>query len=105
MLPVDESLHLWMLGTRFVKLVRLAAPSAAFSVVALCIVLVLGTSQAVAATAKTLYVDRADPACTNRGVGARAHPLCTISAAASKVAAGQTVVVASGTYHGTGRVP
>jgi len=96
-----------MLGTRFVKLVRLAAPSAAFSVVALCtvLVLVLGTSHAVAATAKTLYVDRADPACTNRGVGARAHPFCTISAAASKVAAGQTVVVASGTYHGTVRVP
>lgn len=107
MLPVDESLHLWMLGTRFVKLVRLAAPSSAFSGVALCtvLVLVLGTSQAVAATAKTLYVDRADPACTNRGVGARAHPFCTISAAASKVAAGQTVRVASGTYHGTVRVP
>ncbi len=107
MLPVGESLDLRMLETRFVKLVRLAAPSTAFSAVALCTVLllVLGTSQAVAATAKTLYVDRADPSCTNRGVGTRAHPFCTISAAASKVVAGQTVLVASGTYHGTVRVP
>ncbi len=107
MLPVDESLHLRMFETRFVKLVRLAAPSKTFSEVALCAVLVLvsGTSQAVGATSKTVYVDRADPSCTNRGVGARAHPFCTISAAASKAAAGQTVLVASGTYHEMVRVP
>jgi parallel beta-helix repeat protein len=96
-----------MFETRFVKLARLATPSKAFSSVALSIVLVLvlGTSQAIGATSKTLYVDRFDLACSNSGVGSRLHPFCTISAAASRVAAGQTVLVASGTYHETVRVP
>ena len=48
--------------------------------------------------AATIYVDRANAACSNTGSGSAAQPFCTISAAASNVVAGQTVQVAAGTY-------
>src|SRR6266540_3836809 len=51
-----------------------------------------------AATAATFYVDRGNPACADSGSGTLTQPFCTISAAAAKVTAGQTVQVASGTY-------
>jgi parallel beta-helix repeat protein len=48
--------------------------------------------------ADTLYVDRGDPSCTDAGVGSASQPFCTIGAAAARAVAGQSVVVASGTY-------
>jgi parallel beta-helix repeat protein len=50
--------------------------------------------------ANVLYVDRANPSCTNNGAkaGTSATPFCTISAAASKATAGVTVLVSAGTY-------
>src|ERR671934_5322 len=51
-----------------------------------------------APAAPILYVDRGNPACSNTGSGTSTQPFCTISAAAAKVTAGQTVQVASGTY-------
>jgi Right handed beta helix region len=51
-----------------------------------------------AATGPILYVDRANPACSNTGSGTVDQPFCTIGAAAAVVTAGQTVQVASGTY-------
>jgi parallel beta-helix repeat protein len=51
-----------------------------------------------ASTGPILYVDRANPACSNTGSGAVDQPFCTIGAAAAVVTAGQTVQVASGTY-------
>jgi parallel beta-helix repeat protein len=44
-----------------------------------------------------LHVDQANPKCTDGGPGSVGQPFCTIAAGASAVA-GQTVVVASGTY-------
>ncbi len=52
------------------------------------------------ASPTTLYVDRSNPACTDSGPGSQAQPYCTIVAGASKAVAGQTVLVASGTYGG-----
>ena len=49
-------------------------------------------------TPSTLYVAKNDPACTNNGAGTSTQPFCSISAAASRVSAGQTVQVAAGTY-------
>src|SRR5919197_5177428 len=51
-----------------------------------------------AQAASIIYVDRANPNCSNSGTGTQTQPFCTISAAASKVKAGQTVSVSSGTY-------
>jgi parallel beta-helix repeat protein len=51
-----------------------------------------------AATGPLLYVDQANSACSDTGSGTVDQPFCTISAAATRVAAGQTVQVASGTY-------
>jgi parallel beta-helix repeat protein len=51
-----------------------------------------------AAPGPVLYVDRANASCSNSGPGTVDQPFCTISAAASQVAAGQTVQVAGGTY-------
>jgi parallel beta-helix repeat protein len=51
-----------------------------------------------AAANGTLYVDRNNPSCSNTGTGSSVQPFCTISAAAAKVTAGQTVEVATGTY-------
>ena len=65
-------------------------------VVGLALALMPGSLSA--ATSSVLYVDRANPACSDAGSGTVDQPFCTISAAASKVVAGQTVQVASGTY-------
>jgi parallel beta-helix repeat protein len=46
----------------------------------------------------TLYVDRSNTSCSDSGPGTASQPFCTISAAAARVAAGQTVQVATGTY-------
>jgi parallel beta-helix repeat protein len=58
-----------------------------------------GASAAVAAPT-TLYVDQANAACNDAGAGTAALPFCTIVRAAKVAAAGQTVLVASGTYTG-----
>jgi len=46
-----------------------------------------------------LYVDRGNASCSDSGSGTSAQPFCTINAAASRVVAGQTVLVSSGTYN------
>jgi PKD repeat protein len=70
----------------------------ALSVTAICLLsLGLATATARGATS-TLYVDGANGACRDNGPGSIALPFCTITAAASKVVAGQTVQVAGGTY-------
>jgi parallel beta-helix repeat protein len=51
-----------------------------------------------AATASTLYVDRASPVCSDSGSGTAEQPFCTIGRAAAQVGPGQTVQVATGTY-------
>jgi parallel beta-helix repeat protein len=43
-------------------------------------------------------VDGSSPSCSNSGTGAQGAPFCTIGAAVAKVAPGQTVQVAAGTY-------
>jgi len=45
-----------------------------------------------------LYVDRGNASCTDTGSGTAAQPFCSIRPAASRVVAGQTVLVSSGTY-------
>jgi parallel beta-helix repeat protein len=77
------------------------APALAFHVVA-----VLGLSLAgvlVAATpsiadTSSLYVDASNPQCSNTGPGSPTQPFCSIGTAATLAVAGQTVVVAAGTY-------
>ena len=50
------------------------------------------------AVASTLYVNRSSSSCSNTGPGTESQPYCTIGAAAAVAGAGQTVVVAAGTY-------
>jgi parallel beta-helix repeat protein len=65
----------------------------------------LALSAALAAAAEspanTLYVDRANPSCSNTGQGAGTitKPFCTIGAAAAKATGGWTVLVSAGTYN------
>ena len=59
---------------------------------------VLGTATAGTAAEALLYVDRANPGCSDAGPGSAATPFCTIDRAASVAVAGQTVEVAAGTY-------
>jgi hypothetical protein len=61
--------------------------------------LVLALPSVVRAAATTLYVDKGNPNCSDAGSGTATQPFCTISAAASRVVAGQTVQVSSGTYN------
>jgi parallel beta-helix repeat protein len=49
----------------------------------------------------TLYVDKGNPNCSDGGSGSVTQPFCTIKPAASRVVAGQTVLVGSGTYNET----
>lgn len=58
----------------------------------------VATAAPAAAAVTTLYVDQANPACANSGAGTQAVPFCAIGPAATKVVAGQTVLVAAGTY-------
>jgi parallel beta-helix repeat protein len=46
----------------------------------------------------TLYVDQANPTCSNSGPGSATQPFCTIGKAASTAVAGQTVIVKAGNY-------
>jgi parallel beta-helix repeat protein len=62
------------------------------------LVLMLSAAASAAAADSILYVDRANPNCTNAGSGTVTQPFCTIGAAAGTVSAGQTVQVAAGTY-------
>jgi parallel beta-helix repeat protein len=48
--------------------------------------------------APRLYVDQQSPQCSDRGSGSKEQPYCTIGAAASRAAAGTTIVVSSGNY-------
>src|SRR5919199_6298660 len=59
---------------------------------------VLGTAGTAGAVGSTLYVDRGNGSCSDTGSGTQTQPFCTISAAAKKAAAGNTVLVSSGTY-------
>lgn len=52
------------------------------------------------AQGSTIYVNQANPACTDAGTGTQAAPFCTLVKAGQKALAGQTVEVASGTYSG-----
>ena len=58
------------------------------------------TGSAPAGAATSLYVDRANPACTDSGTGSATQPYCTIVKAAKVATADTTVFVASGTYAG-----
>lgn len=69
---------------------------AAFVMSVGCTVIYAVTAQTAAAAVTTLYVG--GTGCSDSGQGTQAQPFCTISKAASKVAAGQTVLVADGTY-------
>jgi parallel beta-helix repeat protein len=71
----------------------------AASLVAVAIALVLTSiSPALGGDSTTLYVDGSSPSCSNSGTGAQDRPFCTIGGAVAKVAPGQTVEVAAGTY-------
>ena len=50
------------------------------------------------APAPTLYVAKQNPSCSDGGSGTAIQPFCSIRPAASRVVAGQTVQVGSGTY-------
>jgi parallel beta-helix repeat protein len=49
----------------------------------------------------TLYVDKTNTNCSDGGSGTAQQPFCTIKPAASRVQAGQTVLVVAGTYNET----
>ena len=53
-----------------------------------------------ALAAVNLYVDQANPNCSNNGSGSASQPFCTIVAAAQEATQGTTVIVSSGTYNG-----
>ena len=62
------------------------------------LVVALASSGLGSAASGVLYVDRENASCSDAGTGSLTGPFCTIGAAAGKVAAGQTVQVAAGTY-------
>jgi parallel beta-helix repeat protein len=73
--------------------------SAALGLCAAAVVLTLTSiPPALGVSPETLYVDGSSPSCSNSGSGAQGAPFCTIGAAVAKVAPGQTVQVAGGTY-------
>src|SRR5688572_15541517 len=53
-----------------------------------------------ARAATVIHVDRGQADCRDSGPGTVATPLCTIRAGAARAVAGDTVLVASGTYSG-----
>src|SRR5215210_5190566 len=66
----------------------------------LVLALVVSTQPAAAAAlVPTLYVDEGDANCSDSGSGTATQPFCTIRPAASRVVAGQTVLVSAGTYN------
>jgi parallel beta-helix repeat protein len=64
----------------------------------LALIILVALSPRAAAAASTLYVDKSAANCSDSGAGSQSQPFCTINAGASKVAAGDTVQVAAGTY-------
>ena len=58
-----------------------------------------------AADGSILFVDNANPSCSDAGSGTASQPFCTVGAAARRVSAGQTVQVAAGTYPENVTVP
>jgi parallel beta-helix repeat protein len=62
--------------------------------------LVVLSATAASAAATTLFVNNGTSSCSDSGAGTSTAPFCTISAAATKAVAGQTVQVAAGTYTG-----
>jgi len=66
------------------------------AVLAGCVIALVVGPAAQAAT--LIYVDEQSSNCSNSGPGTQATPLCTISAAAGRAVAGDTVIVASGDY-------
>jgi parallel beta-helix repeat protein len=50
------------------------------------------------AASMMLFVDQANPNCSNTGTGSVTQPFCTISASGGKVGPGMTVQVGAGTY-------
>jgi parallel beta-helix repeat protein len=65
----------------------------------LLLLLVLPAASAADPPPPVLYVDRGSPSCTDGGSGTATQPFCSIRPAASRVVAGQTVLVSSGTYN------
>jgi parallel beta-helix repeat protein len=62
--------------------------------------LVLALPAAVrSAPGDTYYVDKGNANCSDSGAGTATQPFCTIKPAASRVVAGETVLVYSGTYN------
>jgi parallel beta-helix repeat protein len=61
----------------------------------LALATLLGSASAMAATR---YVDKADSECSDSGQGTQQIPYCTINKAATVAVAGDTVIVASGSY-------
>ena len=71
-------------------------------VAAVVVGLVLVALGAVAAPAAPtiLYVDGSNPSCSDGGAGSAAQPFCTLAKGAGVALAGQTVLVAGGSYAG-----
>jgi parallel beta-helix repeat protein len=61
-------------------------------------VALVGLPASARAVPTTLYVNGSNPACTDSGAGTQAQPYCTITKSAKVALAGQTVLVAPGTY-------
>jgi parallel beta-helix repeat protein len=64
----------------------------------LCVLALLAHPGVAAAEGSTLYVDQANPNCSDTGSGTAAAPFCKIGAAASRTTPGTTVLVSAGTY-------
>jgi parallel beta-helix repeat protein len=64
----------------------------------LCALAVLAYPGVAAAEGSTLYVNQADPNCSDTGSGTADRPFCKIGVAASKTTPGTTVLVSAGTY-------
>jgi parallel beta-helix repeat protein len=69
------------------------------------VVLMLMQAGTAAADGSILFVDNANPSCSDAGSGTASQPFCTVGAAARRVSAGQTVQVAAGTYPENVTVP
>lgn len=84
---------------KIIRKKKLLSPKLYVGAAAVALTLVgSGAYIARAATAPVLYVDKNNTACSNTGSGTATQPFCTIAKAASVAVAGQTVVVAAGTY-------
>ena len=69
------------------------------------VLLLLVLTGTAAADGSVLFVDRANPSCSDAGSGSASQPFCTVGAAAGRVSAGQTVQVAAGTYSENVTIP